>query len=192
VNRAVVIGAGFGGLAAALRMRAAGLAVDVFDNQKVVGGRAGIYRTCGYTFDAGPTVITAPFLFDELFELLGKARSAYVEFRPLMPWYRIRFADGRSFDYGGTREQLIDAVRRFAPADVQGYTRLLTKVEEVYRVGFRGARGQALRLRSFHAARFAADGHAAQRSLRICVRVRIHKGRGAAARLFVSAPASGR
>ncbi len=136
MGRAIVIGAGFGGLAAALRLRAAGLDVDIFDNQETAGGRAGVYRTQGYTFDAGPTVITAPFLFDELFELFDKVRSTYVEFRPLMPWYRIRFADGRSFDYGGTREQLIDAVSRFAPADVAGYTRLLTQVEKIYRVGF--------------------------------------------------------
>ncbi len=134
--RAVVIGAGFGGLAAALRLRAAGLEVDVYDNGSAAGGRAGVYRERGYTFDAGPTVITAPFLFDELFALFGKQRSDYVRFQPLMPWYRILFADGRTFDYGGTREELIDAVRRFAPSDVEGYIRLLGKVEQIYRVGF--------------------------------------------------------
>jgi phytoene desaturase len=98
MHRSIVIGAGFGGLAAALRLRAAGLSVDLFDNQMTAGGRAGVYKDRGYTFDAGPTVITAPFLFDELFALFGKQRSDYIEFRPLMPWYRIRFADGRSFD----------------------------------------------------------------------------------------------
>lgn len=134
--RAIVIGAGFGGLAAALRLRAAGLDVDVFDNQATAGGRAGVYRKHGYTFDAGPTVITAPFLFDELFRLFGKQRSDYVSFQPLMPWYRIRFADGRTFDYGGTREQLIEAVRHFSPADTAGYVRLLEKVEQIYKVGF--------------------------------------------------------
>lgn len=133
---AIVIGAGFGGLAAALRLRAAGLQVDVFDNQSAAGGRAGVYRERGYTFDAGPTVITAPFLFDELFALFGKVRTDYVRFVPLMPWYRIRFADGRSFDYGGTRNELIEAVRRFSPSDVEGYTRLLAKVEQIYKVGF--------------------------------------------------------
>ncbi len=136
MSRALVIGAGFGGLAAALRLRAAGLTVDVFDNQAIAGGRAGVYREGGYTFDAGPTVITAPFLFDELFALFGKRRADYVQFQPLMPWYRIRFADGRSFDYGGTRDELIEAVRRFAPSDAAGYTRLLAKVERIYKVGF--------------------------------------------------------
>ncbi len=134
--RAVIVGAGFGGLAAALRLRAAGLAVDVFDNQSSAGGRAGVYRKAGYTFDAGPTVITAPFLFDELFALFGKRRAQYVRFLPLLPWYRIRFADGSSFDYGGTRDELIEAVRRFSASDVKGYIRLLEEVERIYRVGF--------------------------------------------------------
>lgn len=135
-QQAIVIGAGFGGLAAAIRLRAAGLAVDVYDNQTQPGGRASVYRQAGYTFDAGPTVITAPFLFDELFALFGKSRRDYVAFQPLWPWYRIRFADGRSFDYGGTTEQLIDAVRRFAPGDVEGYKRLLHKVQTIYKIGF--------------------------------------------------------
>ena len=134
--QAVIIGAGFGGLAAALRLRAAGLQVDVFDNQSSAGGRAGVYRKAGYTFDAGPTVITAPFLFDELFALFGKKRVQYIPFVPLLPWYRIRFADGRSFDYGGTRDELIEAVRQFSSSDVNGYIRLLEEVERIYRVGF--------------------------------------------------------
>ncbi len=133
---AVVIGAGFGGMAAALRLRAAGFSVNLFDNQAQAGGRAGVYRRAGYTFDAGPTVITAPFLFDELWELFGLLRSEAVEFRELSPWYRIRFADGRSFDYGGTDHELVERVHAFAPGDVDGYKRLLRKVESIYRVGF--------------------------------------------------------
>ena len=133
---ALVIGAGFGGMAAALRLRAAGFSVDVFDNQGQAGGRAGVYHRAGYTFDAGPTVITAPFLFDELWDLFGESRSEAIEFRELMPWYRIRFADGRSFDYGGTDAELIDRVRQFSPGDVDGYRRLLKKVESIYKVGF--------------------------------------------------------
>ncbi len=138
--KAVVIGAGFGGMAAALRLRAAGFEVDVFDNQPQPGGRATVYRRQGYTFDAGPTVITAPFLFDELWELFGKRRAEAVEFRPLTPWYRIRFADGRTFDYGGDGmdlEALVERVRAFSPRDVAGYRALLAKVEQIYRVGFK-------------------------------------------------------
>ncbi len=133
---AVVIGAGFGGMAAALRLRAAGFSVDVFDNNAQPGGRAGVYHREGYTFDAGPTVITAPFLFDELWALFGKRRSEAVAFQPLTPWYRIRFADGRSFDYGGTDEELVERVREFAPGDVHGYQKLLRRVETIYKTGF--------------------------------------------------------
>ena len=136
MTHAIVIGAGFGGMAAALRLRAAGFAVDVFDNQAHPGGRAGVYRCNGYTFDAGPTVITAPFLFDELWSLFGQRRSDAAEFRELTPWYRIHFADGRSFDYGGTDAQLIARVHAFAPEDVAGYQRLLAQVERIYKVGF--------------------------------------------------------
>ena len=128
---AVVIGAGFGGMATALRLRAAGFSVDIFDNGAHPGGRAGVYRRGGYTFDAGPTVITAPFLFDELWALFGERRSEAIEFRELTPWYRIHFADGRSFDYGGTDDQLIARVHAFAPADVAGYRRFVTQVDRI-------------------------------------------------------------
>ena len=134
--QAIVIGAGFGGMAASLRLRAAGFSVDVFDNQAQPGGRAGVYHRDGYTFDAGPTVLTAPFLFDELWALFGKDRRDAVEFRELTPWYRIRFADGRSFDYGGTDAELVARVRAFSPGDVAGYQKLLRKVEAIYKVGF--------------------------------------------------------
>ncbi len=136
MTKAVVIGAGFGGMAAALRLRAAGFSVDVFDNQAQAGGRAGVYRRDGYTFDAGPTVITAPFLFDELWSLFGEDRREAIEFRELTPWYRIRFADGRSFDYGGTDAELIRNVQKFSPEDVPGYKRLLLQVAKIYKIGF--------------------------------------------------------
>ena len=136
MKKAVVIGAGFGGIAAALRLRAAGLDVQVFDNQAMAGGRATVYKRDGYTFDAGPTVITAPFLFEELFALFDRKLQDYCIFQELHPWYRIRFADGRSFDYGGSTEQLIEAVNRFAPEDTAGYRKLLGAVERIYKVGF--------------------------------------------------------
>jgi phytoene desaturase len=136
LSKAIVIGAGFGGMAAALRLRAHGFEVHLFDNQPQAGGRAGVYHKAGYTFDAGPTVITAPFLFDELFALFGKSRGDYVEFRELTPWYRIRFADGRTFDYGGEDRQLVERVREFSPSDVEGYKALLLQVEKIYKIGF--------------------------------------------------------
>ena len=95
----LVIGAGFGGIAAALRMRAKGFDVTLVDRLQAIGGRAQVFERGGFRHDAGPTVITAPFLFDELFELFDENRSDYVEFRSLDPWYRFSFHGGRQFYY---------------------------------------------------------------------------------------------
>ncbi|MEM1203002.1 MAG: phytoene desaturase family protein [Acidobacteriota bacterium] len=133
---ALVIGAGFGGLAAALRLRARGYDVTVIDRQDQAGGRAAVHRRAGYTFDAGPTIITAPFLIDELFDLFGRRSEDYVTLRSLEPWYRIRFDDGRHLDYSGDMETMLDEIRRFEPRDVDGYRRMLQLTEKIYKVGF--------------------------------------------------------
>ena len=91
-GNAVVVGSGFGGIASALRLRAMGYEVRVFEKLSQIGGRARVFKKSGYTFDAGPTVITAPFLFDELFNLFGKNRKNYVKFVRLDPWYRFYFS----------------------------------------------------------------------------------------------------
>ena len=106
-ERAVVIGSGFGGIASALRLRATGLEVELVEKLPQLGGRAQVFERGGYRHDAGPTVITAPFLFDELFELFGERREDHIEFRPLKPWYRFLFHDGDHFDYGGTLEDTL-------------------------------------------------------------------------------------
>ncbi len=134
--KAVVIGAGFGGLAAALRLRAKGYDVTVLDRAKLPGGRAQVFEMGGYRHDAGPTVITAPFLFAELFELFGKDIKDYVTFVPLKPWYRFRFPDGDTFDYGGTLEDTLCEIRRIEPQDEAGYMRLLEHSKNLYDVGF--------------------------------------------------------
>lgn len=134
--KSTVIGSGFGGLAAALRLRARGLEVRVVERQSQLGGRATVYRKDGYTFDAGPTVVTAPFLFDELFELFGKDARDYFTLTPVDPWYRIRFADGVSFDYTGSLERTLDQIRQLEPRDVDGYLRFLADTDEIYRIGF--------------------------------------------------------
>ncbi len=136
VPRCVVIGAGFGGMAAALRMRAKGYRVLVLDRAPMLGGRAQVFEKDGFRHDAGPTVITAPFLFEELFELFGKKLDQYVTFRPLKPWYRFRFHDGDTFDYGGTLEDTLAEIRRFEPADADGYLRLLEHSEKLFDAGF--------------------------------------------------------
>lgn len=138
--KAIVIGAGFGGIASALRLRAKGYDVTVIDKQDKLGGRAYQYvrRTPLGTFvhDAGPTVITAKFLFDELFELFGKKRQDYMTFVDLYPWYRIQFADGRVFNYGGTLEQVEAEIAKFNPDDIDGFRRYLKHSKRIFDVGF--------------------------------------------------------
>jgi phytoene desaturase len=133
---AVVIGAGFGGIAAALRLRAKGYAVTLLERGQKLGGRAQVFEKDGFRHDAGPTVITAPFLFDELFELFGKKREDYVEFRPLSPWYRFYYQDGTHFDYGGTVEDTLREIAKFEPKDCDGYMRMVEHSRKIYDVGF--------------------------------------------------------
>ena len=136
MNRALVVGGGFGGIASAIRLRAKGYEVELLDRCTKLGGRAQVFERDGFRFDAGPTVITAPFLFDELFELHGRRREDYVEFRPLDPWYRFQFADGDIFDYGGEIEDTEAEIARFNAADVEGYRRLVAHSEKIFDVGF--------------------------------------------------------
>jgi phytoene desaturase len=136
VNKAVVIGGGFGGIAAALRLRAKGHEVTLLDRCQRLGGRAQVFDRDGFRHDAGPTVLTAPFLFDELFELFGKKRSDYIEFRELDTWYRFHFHDGSEFNYGGTTEDTLEAIRRLSPSDAEGYRALLAHSERIFDIGF--------------------------------------------------------
>lgn len=135
--RTVVIGGGFGGIAAALRARAKGHAVTLLEKNDQLGGRARVFKRDGYTFDAGPTVITAPFLFDELFELFGKRRSDYVEFVPLNPWYQFYFSeDGTRFNYGGNVEDTLAEIAKIEPSDQENYLKLIEHSRKIYKVGF--------------------------------------------------------
>ena len=136
VPHAVVIGAGFGGIAAALRLRAKGYAVTLVERGDKLGGRARVFEKDGFLHDAGPTVITAPFLFDELFALFGKRRADYVTFVPLSPWYRFYFQDGTTFDYGGTVEDTLAEIRRIEPKDAEGYLRMVEHSRKLYDKGF--------------------------------------------------------
>ncbi|MGC9239216.1 MAG: phytoene desaturase family protein [Acidithiobacillus sp.] len=136
MSRVVVIGAGFGGIAAALRARAKGHSVTVIDRAPRLGGRAQVYERDGFRHDAGPTVLTAPFLFDELFALFGKSTADYVKIVPLPLWYRFRFHDGDTFDYGGGIEQTLAEIARIHPPDVDGYRALLEQSRRIYEVGF--------------------------------------------------------
>ena len=135
-NRAIVIGSGFGGLAAAVRLGARGYRVQVLERLGAPGGRAFVRHRDGFVFDSGPTVITAPFLFEELWSLAGRSMSDDVDLRPVTPFYRIRFHDGRTFDYTGDAEAMRAEVARFSPADVEGYERFVRSSEAIFRVGF--------------------------------------------------------
>ncbi len=134
--KAIVIGAGFGGIAAALRLRAKGYAVTLIDRCAALGGRAQVYEREGFRHDAGPTVITAPFLFEELFALFGENFADHVKLVPLTPWYRFQFADGDTFDYGGTLEATLAEIERIEPRDRAGYLALLEHSRRIYDIGF--------------------------------------------------------
>jgi phytoene desaturase len=133
---AVVIGAGFGGLASAIRLGARGFRVTLVERLEQPGGRARVFEQDGFTFDAGPTVVTAPFLFDELWTLCGQDRADDVELVPVDPFYRIRFNDGTYFNYTGDTEDMKREIARFSEVDVAGYERFLEKSEEIFEVGF--------------------------------------------------------
>ncbi len=133
---AIVIGSGFGGLAAAVRLGARGYRVSVLEKLDAPGGRAYVHRQDGYTFDAGPTVITAPFLLEELWALAGRRLADDIDLRPVTPFYRIRFDDGSSFDYTGDAAAMRAEVARLSPRDVEGYERFLKASQAIYEVGF--------------------------------------------------------
>ena len=134
--KAIVVGAGFGGIAAALRLRAKGYQVTLVDRCSALGGRAQVFERDGFRHDAGPTVITAPFLFEELFALFGERFADHVTLVPLKPWYRFHFADNDTFDYGGTLDETLAEIARIEPRDCEGYRRLLAQSKRIFAVGF--------------------------------------------------------
>ena len=133
--RIIVIGSGFGGLAAAIRLRAQGHEVTVVEQRDKPGGRAYVYQQDGFTFDGGPTIITAPWLFDDLFALAGKRTADYVRIVPIDPFYQIRFEDGTVFRYNGDTDAIIEQIRALNPDDVQGYRAFLRQSERVFSAG---------------------------------------------------------
>ena len=135
-ERALVIGAGFGGLAAAIRLALKGYEVQILERLGAAGGRAYVHRRHGFTFDAGPTIITAPFLLEELWSMCGKKMSDDVDLRAMDPFYQIRFADGRVFNYTGDLERMKLEVAKFSPNDLPGYLRFLDEAEKCYKLAF--------------------------------------------------------
>jgi phytoene desaturase len=133
---ALVIGSGFGGLGAAIRLQARGYQTTILEMRDMPGGRAYVYRDQGFTYDAGPTIITAPFLIDELFALAGKKAEDYIRMVPCDPFYRIVFHDGETFDYTGDQVRMEEQVRKFNPDDVEGYRRFVSTTEAIFKRAF--------------------------------------------------------
>ena len=135
-TKSIVMGGGFGGIAIALRLRALGHQVTLLERLSSLGGRAQVFNKNGFKHDAGPTVITAPFMFDELFELFGEKRSDYIEFKPLDPWYRFHFNNGESFDYAQSIEDTKKDMKKFSINDANNYEKLLKASKSIFDVGF--------------------------------------------------------
>jgi phytoene desaturase len=137
-SRAVVIGSGFGGLSAAVRLRALGYDVVVVEALDQPGGRARVFKDQGFTFDAGPTVITAPYLLEELFTLLGRDANDYYSLLPVDPFYRVEFPDGARFDYVGEEDRILAQIEQFDRRDVDGYRRMVRHMKDIFDVGYLG------------------------------------------------------
>lgn len=131
-----VIGSGFGGLALAVRLQSAGHDVTLFEARDKPGGRAYVYEDKGYTFDAGPTVVTDPTCLEALFALSGRRLADYVDLMPVEPFYRLHWPDGTTFDYTGDEARLSAGIAALSPGDVEGYRRFFAYSEGVLREGY--------------------------------------------------------
>ena len=134
--KSIVIGSGFGGIASALRLKAKGHDVILIEKQNDLGGRARVFEKNGFKFDGGPTVITAPHLLYELFELFNKKYKNYIEIKPLNIWYRFIFEDGFKFDYSGNEKAMIDQIEKINKSDVEGYKKLVEFTGKIFNKGF--------------------------------------------------------
>jgi phytoene desaturase len=132
----IVIGSGFGGLATASRLLSRGHNVTLYEKRDKPGGRAYVYEQDGFTFDGGPTVITAPFMFDDIFAAAGKSRKDYIQFIPCDPFYRIFDSHGDHFDYNSDFEFTLNEIEKWNPADKKGYTDFIRTTKAIFQKGF--------------------------------------------------------
>ena len=135
-KKIIVIGSGFGGLASALRLRAKGYEIILIEKHPDLGGRARVFKKDKFTYDGGPTVITAPYLFEELFALFNKKISDYVKIVPLNLWYRFVFDDGEKFDYSGNDQSMQNQIEKYSKDDYSGFKRLVSFTEKIFDKGF--------------------------------------------------------
>ena len=135
-KKVIVVGSGFGGLASALRLKSKGYDVSIFEKHPDLGGRARVFKRGNFIFDAGPTVITAPYLLDELFGLFDKDIKKYVRIKPLKLWYRFLFNDGSKFDYSGDEKTMEKEIGKVSSKDIAGYKKLLAFTSKIFDKGF--------------------------------------------------------
>jgi len=135
-RRAAVIGGGFGGIAAAIRMQSGGIDTTIFEARDKPGGRGYVYEDQGFVYDGGPTVLTAPMIFEELFEVAGEKLSDHVELLPIDPFYRLLWEDGVAFDYRGDSNSMIEQIGALRPDDVDGYRRFVDYSRRVFDKGY--------------------------------------------------------
>ncbi len=135
-EKVIVIGSGFGGLGVAARLAARGYEVEIFEKRDKPGGRAYVYEVDGFKFDGGPTVITAPFMFDDIFELAGRKRAEYVEFVKLDPFYRIFDHQGKPFDYNDDAQFISDQIGKWSIDDKAGYHQFMASTKAIFEKGF--------------------------------------------------------
>ena len=135
-KKIIVIGSGFGGLAASLRLKAKGYEVTLVEKHPDLGGRARVFKKGEFIYDGGPTVITAPYLFEELFNLFNKKISDYVKIVPLDLWYRFVFYNGQTFDYSGNEKLMKNEIKKFSEKDFNGYNNLVNFTEKIFNKGF--------------------------------------------------------
>ena len=132
----IVIGSGFGGIAAALRLKAKGHKVTLIEKHRDLGGRARVFQKNGFIYDGGPTVITAPYLINELFELFQKKPEDYIKLTPLKVWYQFIFEDESKFNYSGDELEMKKQIKEINEKDVKGYEKLVDFTKKIFDKGF--------------------------------------------------------
>jgi phytoene desaturase len=135
-KKVIIIGSGFGGLAAACRLAARGYNVEIFEKRDKLGGRGYVYEINGFKFDGGPTVITAPFMFDDIFAAAGKRREDYFQMTPVNPFYRIFDHEGHDFNYNNDPAFILDQIRSRNPDDCAGYEKFIATTKPIFDKGF--------------------------------------------------------
>ncbi|MGB1289268.1 MAG: phytoene desaturase family protein, partial [Aggregatilineales bacterium] len=136
MSKISIIGSGFGGLGAAIRLAAKGHDVEIYEKRDKPGGRAYVYEVNGFKFDGGPTVVTAPFMFDDIWAAAGKRREDYFEMVPCDPFYRIFDHNKRVFDYNGDEDFIMSQIEKWNPADKAGYQRFMGTTQAIFQKGF--------------------------------------------------------